>query len=93
MKWNTYPRPQLKRDNYVILNGQWSLDKKPIEVPFAPQSRLSGYEGTVGEQLVYETTFTIPEEFDRERVLLHFGAVDEVAEIYVNGISAKNFFI
>lgn len=86
MKWNTYPRPQLKRDNYVILNGQWSLDKKPIEVPFAPQSRLSGYEGTVGEQLVYETTFTIPEEFDRERVLLHFGAVDEVAEVYVNGV-------
>ena len=33
MKWNTYPRPQLKRDNYVILNGQWSLDKKQIEVP------------------------------------------------------------
>ena len=85
-KWQSYPRPQLKRESYVNLNGDWSLNKKAIEIPFAPQSRLSGYEGEVGEQLVYETTFTIPDSFDKERIILHFGAVDQIASVYVNDV-------
>ena len=86
MKWQSYPRPQLKRDSYVILNGIWKLDGKDIEIPFAPQSRLSGYEGFVGDLLVYETVFSIPESWKKDRVLLHFGAVDQVCEVYVNSI-------
>ena len=86
MKWQSYPRPQLKRDSYVILNGTWKLDGKAIEIPFAPQSRLSGYEGSIGDLLVYETVFSIPESWKKDRVLLHFGAVDQVCEVYVNSI-------
>lgn len=85
-KWQSYPRPQLKRESYVNLNGEWTLNKKTIEIPFAPQSRLSGYDGEVGEQLVYETTFTIPDSFDKERIILHFGAVDQIASVYVNDV-------
>lgn len=88
MKWQSYPRPQLKRDSYVILNGKWRLNGKSIEVPFAPQSSLSGYEGAIADELVYETTFSIPESFKDGRVLLHFGAVDQVCEVYVNSILA-----
>ncbi len=85
-KWQSYPRPQLRRSRYVILNGTWQLDGQEIVIPFAPQSRLSGFDGSVGEQMVYSTAFTIPTEFNQEKILLHFGAADEVAEVYVNDI-------
>lgn len=81
---DTYPRPQMKREGYVILKDNWTLNGKAICVPFPPQSQLSGYGERVGSKLVYETTFTIPEAFTKERILLHFGAVDQVAEVYVN---------
>ena len=85
-KWQSYPRPQLRRNTYVILNGTWQLDGQDIEIPFAPQSRLSGFKGPIGEQMVYNTAFTLPTDFKKERILLYFGAVDEAAEVYVNDI-------
>lgn len=85
-KWQSYPRPQLKRDSYVNLNGTWELDGQKIQVPFAPQCSLSEYKGTVGEHLCYKTTFEIPSDFTQSRVILHFGAVDEVANVYVNDV-------
>lgn len=86
--WQSYPRPQLKREGYKILNGRWKLNGKDIRIPFPPQSRLSDYVGEVGEQLSYETTFIIPRDFGKPCVRLHFGAVDEVAKVYVNGTFA-----
>ena len=86
--WQSYPRPQLKREGYKILNGRWKLNGKDIRIPFPPQSRLSDHIGEVGEHLVYETTFTIPRDFGKPCVRIHFGAVDEVAKVYVNGTFA-----
>ena len=83
--WQQYPRPQLKRDGYMILNGEWELDGKSIQVPFAPQSQLSGFEGEVGDNLVYKKKFHLPESFTKELVLLHFGAVDQICEVHLNG--------
>lgn len=85
-RWQSYPRPQLKRNSYVNLNGTWELDGQEIQIPFAPQCRLSGYHGEVGEELVYKKKFTIPKDFTQARVILHFGAVDETAYVYVNDI-------
>lgn len=82
--WSGYPRPQLKREKYSILNGEWKLNGHPIQVPFAPQAKLSNYVGEISEQLAYERTFTVPQDFDKERILLHFGAVDQTASVYVN---------
>ncbi len=82
--WNRYPRPQLKRKEYLILSDNWMLDGQPIRVPFPPQSVLAEYEGKVGSQLIYETVFQIPKSFTKDRILLHFGAVDEVAEVWIN---------
>ena len=82
--WNVYPRPQMKREGYVILNENWTLNGRPICVPFPPQSLLSEYDGRVGAKPVYETEFAVPESFTKERVILHFGAVDQIAEVYVN---------
>lgn len=87
IKWLSYPRPQLRRNSYISLNGTWTLDGEEIEVPFAPQSRLSKYRGKVGEHLTYKRAFIYSPEFDwveNGRVILHFGAVDEVCEVYVN---------
>ena len=49
--WNKHPRPQMKRDNYKIINEGWTLDGKIIRVPFPPQSLLSGYEDVVDDEI------------------------------------------
>ena len=96
-----YPRPQLKRDSYLNLNGIWEYavtreNAEPeaydgdIVVPFAPESELSGVGRVLqpGEYLWYRRGFELPEGFNRGRVLLHFGAVDQVARVWVNGEDA-----
>ena len=90
-----YPRPQLVRESYLNLNGVWdytveSGDERKsgrIVVPFSPESLLSGcdFQLQKDEVLVYERTFTLPEGFRKDRVLLHFGAVDQVCTVFVNG--------
>lgn len=84
-----YPRPQLRRDSFFPLNGTWTLDGRPIQIPWPPQAPLSGWQGEVEEVLHYKTAFTLPEGFapPGHRVVLHFGAVDQVAEAWVNGES------
>ena len=86
--WNVYPRPQLKRDSFFCLNGQWDFyfnDKETkILVPFAPESLLSGIQETC-EECVYKRDFSLPENFIKDKVFLHFGAVDQIARVYLNG--------
>ncbi len=83
--WVSHPRPQFKRDNWCMIHGNWKLNGKHINVPYPPQSELSGYEGEIGDELVYECTFAVPKEFKKDRIMLHFGAVDQIADVYVNG--------
>lgn len=98
-----YPRPLLKRESYVNLNGYWeyAITEKfcrpevydgRILVPFSPESVLSG----VGRQLQpeeylwYRRTLPIDVNKLREgfRLILHFGAVDQACRVYVNGREA-----
>jgi beta-galactosidase/beta-glucuronidase len=95
-----YPRPQMVRDTWKNLNGLWeyaitpSTDAMPkafqgkILVPFAVESALSGVGKQVGpgNVLWYRSTFTVPASFKRSLVLLHFEAVDWLAEVYLNGV-------
>ena len=83
--WKKHPRPQMRREVFHILDAGWRLNGRDICVPFPPQAPLSGYEGDIGTMLCYEVSFVLPECFTKERVLLHFGAVDQVAEVWVNG--------
>lgn len=97
-----YPRPQMVRNSWKNLNGLWdyaitgSESARPstfdgkILVPFAIESALSGVGKTVGPDntLWYRTRFTIPPDFRKKTILLHFGAVDWKSEIFVNGVSA-----
>ena len=89
--WTVYPRPQMRRGSYVNLNGMWEFSvadtHKSIRVPFCPESTLSGVgeHFAEGATLTYRRTFALPEGFTRERVLLHFGAVDQEAVVLVNG--------
>lgn len=85
MPWQEYPRPQLRRDKYCLLNGTWKCNGTEILVPFSPQAPLSGYKKKVEEYLVYEKEFFVPKEFTKPGILLHFGAVDQVAEVWLNG--------
>ena len=88
--WAVYPRPQMRRDSYVNLNGMWELtaegENYNIRVPFCPESLLSGVQKhfSEGAALEYYRNFTLPEGFNKGRVLLHIGAADQTAKIYVN---------
>ncbi|MCQ2505734.1 MAG: hypothetical protein MJ113_00980 [Lachnospiraceae bacterium] len=53
MAYTRYPRPQLVREKFVMLNNGWKLDGQEINLPFCPQSELSGYKGNAGEELTY----------------------------------------
>ncbi|GGF74431.1 hydrolase [Paenibacillus albidus] len=69
-------------DNGHVLPGR-------ITVPFCPESKLSGVEYTDFMAAVwYKRDFTLPENWTNGRTLLHFGAVDYMAEVWVNGVSA-----
>lgn len=80
-----YPRPLLKRDSFFSLCGEWKLNDKKIEVPFPPESKLSGYEGDLNE-LVYTKTFSLPQDFvkEKDQVILHFDAIDQIADVFLN---------
>lgn len=88
-----YPRPQLKRDSYFNLNGKWILNGEEILVPFPPESEASGFQGKIGSNLEYVKAFALPEDFEtalksddsQNRLILHFGAVDQVATLSVDG--------
>lgn len=100
-----YPRPQLKRDSYLSLNGEWDycickkgefngkLDGK-ILVPYCPECQLSGVNRQLqkDEELHYFRTFSLPENFLKDRLLLNVGACDQITEVYLNdNLVGKNY--
>jgi beta-galactosidase/beta-glucuronidase len=95
-----YPRPQMVRNTWMNLNGLWQYSILPttsetipvaftgkISVPYPVESALSGVAKTVGKDslLWYQRTFTLPSGYNKRNVLLHFGAVDWLCKVYVNG--------
>ena len=92
-----YPRPQMARRSWLNLNGPWlyaftDSSRRPAEydgeitVPFSPETELSGVGRALrsGEYLWYCREVEIPAEFSGKRLLLHFGAVDQCAAVWVN---------
>ncbi len=92
-----YPRPEFRRENWINLNGCWDFDynvtekenspiAKKINVPFAPESKLSGLEinDVIIKNCIYKRAFTAHKS-PNERILLHFESVNYYAYVYVNG--------
>ena len=93
-----YPRPDLKRDSFLSLNGEWEYairdyDEIPpvfdgkIIVPFSPETELSGVNKIVkpSDWLFYKKHFSLEKSFIKDKVILHFMAVDQIADVYLNG--------
>ena len=95
-----YPRPIMERNDWKNLNGPWkyAITKKgdptpaayqgDILVPFAVESSLSGVGKMINEkeELWYQRTFDVPSNWRGKQILLHFGAVDWKAEVWVNDV-------
>lgn len=93
-----YPRPQLRRNSYLNLNGYWDYtitkDKHKrtyegkILVPFSPESILSKVNRTlaIDEYLIYQKQVKLESGFKKDKVIIHFGAVDQMCEIYIEQI-------
>lgn len=95
-----YPRPIMERSDWKNLNGLWkyAITQKgataptayqgDILVPFAIESSLSGVGKMVNkkEELWYQRTFDVPSNWRGKQILLHFGAVDWKAEVWVNDV-------
>lgn len=93
-----YPRPQFVRDSYLSLNGTWKYVIKnnsgrpmrylaDITVPFSPETEISGVCRALKptEYLFYLKKFTLPDGFNKGRVFVNFGAVDQLAAVFLNG--------
>lgn len=95
-----YPRPIMEREEWKNLNGLWDYSiteygsPKPekndgqILVPFPVESSLSGVMEEVGssKEVWYNTGFTVPAGWNGKNILLHFGAVDWKADVWINDI-------
>ena len=96
--WQEYPRPQMTRPDWLNLNGLWDFwitdktkdVKRKLEgkilVPFPIESALSGVKHPLGneELLWYQRSFSFPDTWRDKRVLLHFGAVDWQANVFID---------
>jgi beta-galactosidase/beta-glucuronidase len=91
-----YPRPQLKRSSYLNLNGYWDFhmstepvchmyDRK-ILVPFSPESILSGINEILYPNMYayYQKEVMLEQAFVKDLIILHFGAVDQRCDLFVN---------
>lgn len=94
---NEYPRPQLQRDSFYNLNGIWQYKifsdtnifinyKNDIVVPYPIESSLSGVGKRleVGQKIGYKKEFELPKGFIKDKTFLHFGAVDQICDVYFN---------
>ena len=94
------------RDEWMGLNGEWrfrteekgktkspdsaSEDWETIQVPFCPESILSGIGRRIaqGETMIYEREFSVPQGWEGRRVILHFDAVDQTCRVFIDGREA-----
>ncbi|MDD4630803.1 MAG: glycoside hydrolase family 2 TIM barrel-domain containing protein [Proteiniphilum sp.] len=95
-----YPRPIMERAEWQNLNGLWKYAIQPVGkqkptgfegdilVPFAIESSLSGVQKRVGSdnELWYQRDFSVPSKWKNNKILLHFGAVDWKADVWVNDV-------
>jgi beta-galactosidase/beta-glucuronidase len=93
-----YPRPQFVREAWKSLDGPWSYSfgttddpglvpwQGWIEVPYPPESPLSGVADRGYHPVTwYQRRFDVPDEWQKQRIILHFGAVDYLAKVWLNG--------
>ena len=96
-----YPRPLMERPEWTNLNGTWDFaidadaqwtsptevpwDRR-IVVPFSPETKLSGIHETGFYRAVwYRREIETPDLSDGQRLIIHFGAVDYSATVWING--------
>ena len=94
--WQEYPRPQMQREQYQMLHGEWDYaivskeEEKPFEsqgkilVPFSPEAALSGVKRQLkpNEYLWYQRELCIKPQ-EGKRCILHFDAVDQQAVVFI----------
>lgn len=101
MSVHGYPRPQLVRNKWQSLDGQWDFTfdndgsysapadaiawSNKITVPYPPESKASGVDNRELNKACWYRK-TVTIAPSENRVLLHFGAVDYQSSVWVNGM-------
>lgn len=91
------PNMSFKRNTFLSLNGYWDFEVstsdelpltyfKKIRVPYSPESPLSEINQFIkpNEYMFYKKTITIPKDFNKEHIFIHFLGVDQISELYLN---------
>ena len=94
-----YPRPHFRRDSYLNLNGIYNFEinqtggipksfTEEILVPYPVESSLSRIKRRITDKdyLIYSKEFYVEESFIKDKTILHIDAVDQVADVYINGV-------
>ena len=101
-----YPRPQLKRDSILTLNGIWDYQicknnqkkeyRDTIKVPYSPESKLSTVNKVVhpDEELWYKKNVTIPSDFINDKIIITylFHLVHYYSTLYYSTLYIFKFF-
>lgn len=110
MKRTEYPRPQMVRNDWMNLNGEWAFTfddenlglsegwfksdqifDQTIQVPYVYQSELSGLDNQDNHEIVwYQKKVTFPQTYKGKELILHFGAVDYISDVFINGQKVGN---
>lgn len=69
----------------AVVPPAFKAQPEKIRVPFPPEADLSGIVRKAETNLWYKRAFTVPADWKGQNVLLHFGAVDRIATVFVNG--------
>ncbi len=83
--WDYMGGEELANPENIEMPPAFTNETEQIKVPFPPESELSGINRGGDIHLWYRRSFTIPRNWKSQTVLLHFGAVDRITTVFLNG--------